>query len=1086
MGLLLTVVFIDVEASTELLTRRGDHDAMLAIDRVLGAARERIEAYEGREIKSLGDGLMLAFPAPRQAIAFSVAVQRALVGHRPRLRIGINTGEVNGAGNDLVGEAVSAAARIGDRAEGGEVLVSDVVRQLVGTMPGVQFGDRGRHRLRGFPQRCHLYRATGAEAAADAVPAFGRDRELDEIDWLLDGPAAGCGRVLVFEGEAGIGKTHLVNAARGRAAERGMSVVGGGADDLERDQPGRLLFAIGTELGIDLREGARGVPDAGTATIEALIEAIDERAAREPVVIVAEDLHWADELSLRGLTTLVRHTRSLATGVIATMRPTPRPAFLNTMLSRLDRDASREVRLDGLDAGALGALISSHYGAPPGRRLARWLESTAGNPLFVVELARCLDDDGVLHVADGWADTNVEQLPDGLRETIVRRLSALSSGCNELLRLASLLGGEFTLADLATIASRSVVSVAAELHEAADAGILEGFGDTLSFRHDLIREAVYDSILPAIRHDLHAAAARALALAGSPPARVARHFSLGARAGDADAATWLARAASDAAALEPGAAVDLFEQALEIAPDDWDGRNVTELALLEPLALCGRVDEATARATLLAGRADDPETQFAIRCSLAAVLASGGDLSGASVECGRAAGISDAPAAGVRILSCLAAGMRLLVGSDPEDAIAIADEALRLGDDDAHLLCVANQTLALAAGAQARFNDALGHARIASHSFNLSTMPRMGFLIPDLWEASFSAYVDQFDDAIRTYERLGRDAEKRGETILLVHTNLGAGVVHFLAGRWDDSVRDLESGLAVADETGAHAQLVATNGLLAIVALGRGDVAAAASHRAAGNAALANGLHLFGVDVLLWANARALEAGGDDAGALQILRELWQHTGWLRGLSQYQNFAPDLVRLAAVSGEHALAREVADATAALAEQSSVASARATALRCRGLADRDSDAFGAAIDVYRSTPRAVDLAACCEEAADLLGEVGRVDEAVALLDEAAGVHQEAGAVSYLARVDAKLRAHGRKRRRSRPAPAEFGWEALSPKEREVAELVAQGLSNPQIGERLYISRRTVESHISHAFQKLGVRNRVELAAFTAQR
>jgi DNA-binding CsgD family transcriptional regulator len=569
---------------------------------------------------------------------------------------------------------------------------------------------------------------------------------------------------------------------------------------------------------------------------------------------------------------------------------------------------------------------------------------------------------------------------------------------------------------------------------------------------------------------------------------VARHFSLGARNGDAEAATWLARAGADAATLEPTAAVDLLEQALRIAPDDWDGRDATELALLEPLALCGRIEDAQTRAMSLAQRTADPSTQFAIRRSLAAVLASGGDLTNASIQCAHAVATVGAPAADARILACLGAGLRLLLGNHANEAITTAEDALVVGaDDDMHLMCVAHQTLALAAGAQGRFNDAYDHARLASKRFNPRTMPRMGFLIPDLWEASFRAYVDELDEASRTYDRVGRDAEQRGETILLVHTNLGSGAIHFLAGRWDDSVRDIESGLAVADETGAHAQLVASYGLLAIIALGRGDRPEAESQLAAGNAALANGMHLFGVDILLWANAQALEAGNDALGALQVLSGLWQQTAPLRGLLQYQSIAPDLVRLARQCGEDALARDVADETEALASRSSVPSARAAALRCRGLADRNVEHLVGATELFRSTPRRAEFAACCEETAHLLGEAGRVDEAAALLDEAAVIHQDSGALNHLARVDAALRAYGRKRRRSRPAPVQFGWEALSPKEREVAQLVADGLSNPQIGERLYISRRTVETHVAHAFRKLGVTNRVELASIaTASR
>ncbi|MGI9052194.1 MAG: helix-turn-helix transcriptional regulator, partial [Ilumatobacteraceae bacterium] len=135
----------------------------------------------------------------------------------------------------------------------------------------------------------------------------------------------------------------------------------------------------------------------------------------------------------------------------------------------------------------------------------------------------------------------------------------------------------------------------------------------------------------------------------------------------------------------------------------------------------------------------------------------------------------------------------------------------------------------------------------------------------------------------------------------------------------------------------------------------------------------------------------------------------------------------------------------------------------------------------AVSTYRASPRQIELAAACEDAGGALLRVGRDSEAAALLDEAAAVHLSCGAIADLARVDAMLRAQGIRRRRRGPSIATHGWEALSPTERSVVDLVAQGMSNPKIGAHLYISRRTVETHVSHIFRKLDVANRAQLAA-----
>ena len=156
---LTTVVFVDLERSTELLDRVGDEAGAARVGAQLDRVRERVDPYGGVEVKALGDGLMLTFTSPRQAVGFALACQRALTGSAPKVRFGINTGEVLAVADDPLGGAVNAAARIADQAEGGEVLVSDVVRQLVGPAPAIRFQDRGRRRLKGFSDRVRLWTA---------------------------------------------------------------------------------------------------------------------------------------------------------------------------------------------------------------------------------------------------------------------------------------------------------------------------------------------------------------------------------------------------------------------------------------------------------------------------------------------------------------------------------------------------------------------------------------------------------------------------------------------------------------------------------------------------------------------------------------------------------------------------------------------------------------------------------------------------------------------------------------------------------------------------------------------------------------
>src|SRR5438067_3983034 len=162
----LTILFTDVEGSTAFRTRSGDvagNRVMADHDRLV---LEQVARHEGRHVKSLGDGCMAVFTSPRRAAECAVAVQRAARSSPLRVRIGLNVGEVTLVDDDVFGAAVNAAARIAAKAIGGQILVSDVVRQLLGSASGLELRDRGRVRLRGFPERWRLYEVLWDEGRA--------------------------------------------------------------------------------------------------------------------------------------------------------------------------------------------------------------------------------------------------------------------------------------------------------------------------------------------------------------------------------------------------------------------------------------------------------------------------------------------------------------------------------------------------------------------------------------------------------------------------------------------------------------------------------------------------------------------------------------------------------------------------------------------------------------------------------------------------------------------------------------------------------------------------------------------------------
>ena len=1077
---MLTVVFVDVVDSTGLLTSLGDARATAAIDRVLHTVRERLEPYGGREVKALGDGLMLTFESPRSAVAFSVAVQQRIGATRPQLRIGMNFGETTG-GDDPVGEAVNAAARIADRAKAGEVVVSDIVRQLAGSVPGTPFVDHGRARLKGFSGQWQLYRAVAGASSEASLPAFGRTGELDLVDQFVSAVGEGSGRILLLDGEAGIGKSHLARALIERATACGIRTVTAGADELEQDRPGRILDRIADVVGSANKVGAPdrdGVPeDAGYAIVERFTAMVDTLSAVQPVIIVVEDLHWGDPLSLRGLAALARRIGPLAVGIVATLRPTPRPPHVGQFLEVCAKAGAVQISLAGLEPAGMAQLAAASIGAAPGPELLARLEATAGNPLFVVELVRALDDADALRIEGGVAEIIAGDILPDLARTLARSISALPEATVQTLRLASLFGNRFALVDLATVAGRSVVEVAAALREAVDASFIVGRGDELAFRHDLLREAVYFDLPAAIRRDLHAAAARALAAAGAPAEQVARQYRLGARPGDVDAVEWLTRAATESLAVDTSNAAMLTERALALAPLDWPLRFQQEAMLVDLLAWSGRVDDGRHLADALLARALTADDRWLAHRALGCVLGTLGELTGAATQFEAAAAISDVGPIDSAVLQCAAAGMRVIAGT-ATDAEAVAQQFVE--SDDPAVRCWARHTIGIAAICDGRYDEALDAFSISRHLLDAHYVPPLGFLIPHVWVATAHYELDDLHQAEVAAMEARRRAERRGDAPLLIQALTATSGFGYITGRWQEAMVDVEAGMALGDEIGENVQAIWFEALAADIALGRGDRAAAEAYTTNGEALLASGTrHLFGVEHLLWTKAKMLEADGAGEAACELMLALWAQLAPLRGLIHWRGIGPDLVRLCRQHDRIDTAHAIADEHDELARRSTSACARATAHRARGLVEHDADMLIEAARQLRDTPRLVEFAATCEDAAATLVDHGRNKEAIELAAEAGRIYEAIGARGHLARTDAALTALGVKRLR-RATPASSGWESLTAKELEVVELIADGLSNPEIADRLFISRRTVETHLAHIFRKLTIGNRTHLA------
>jgi DNA-binding CsgD family transcriptional regulator len=425
----------------------------------------------------------------------------------------------------------------------------------------------------------------------------------------------------------------------------------------------------------------------------------------------------------------------------------------------------------------------------------------------------------------------------------------------------------------------------------------------------------------------------------------------------------------------------------------------------------------------------------------------------------------------------------LTYGDDPRAGVTAAGRALAIAErtGDAAMTVWALTALSVAVGRQGRFGEALAHARRAAA---LAADPRDTGSLP--LQPRFMLGLALIDcDLIEEARAAFREALEGefGSGWWLSDTLMADAQALFVIGQWEDALPGLIAGGQAAQQKG-HQMLVSQSlAYRAIIGTGTGD------HQAAGELAapIAESLQgdrlAYNAGILAFAVAGIKVAEDDRQGAYDLLLRCWRFDAERESRFYHRCLAPDLVRLALALGHRDVAADVADtvaAGAALAPE--VPTVRSLALRCRGLVDGDVEPLLEAVALARQTPLLIEHSGACEDAARLLAQAGRRDDAATLLAEALGRYEQAGADAWARRVRAQLRALGARigARGSRRRPA-LGWESLTPTEQAVAQLVAEGLANGAVAKRLYISPHTVNTHLRHAFAKLGVSNRVALAA-----
>ena len=325
-------------------------------------------------------------------------------------------------------------------------------------------------------------------------------------------------------------------------------------------------------------------------------------------------------------------------------------------------------------------------------------------------------------------------------------------------------------------------------------------------------------------------------------------------------------------------------------------------------------------------------------------------------------------------------------------------------------------------------------------------------------------------------------AESLGAAGVLGLFGDAAMVCYYYAGQWDDALVEAETASARSDENGLALATIQTGVLSGLIALHQGDVPRATALAAAQWARLDAGANNVGMLFLAQLEVLLAEQRGDLGGAAFWLRLVPDQARASGATGLLPTIGPDLVRILLAVGERDEAVAVIDELAVLDHDEASDVQRSLLLRMRGLIDGDPEPILAALELLRPGMRPLDFVLASDEAAALLAARGAAGDAAALLEQGLRIADDIGAGLHVPRLTAALRALGRRpgapARRARPVQ---GWDALTATEVKVARLVADGLANADIAACLYISKRTVETHVSHALAKLRVTGRAALAA-----
>ena len=952
----------------------------------------------------------------------------------------------------------------------------------------------------------------------------GRAEELSSLERALAELDEGRSAALLLVGEPGIGKTRLLAELGARADARGDLVLSGAASELEGDLPFSVFVDALDEYLRGLRPARFDALDADVRTElahlfpsltalagdrqvalqheryrshRAVRSLLEELGSIQPLVLVLDDLHWADSASIELLGALLRRPPAGKVLLALAMRRRPVPERLAGALERAWRaDVLTRIELGALSAEEARELLGEAVDRADAGEL--FVES-GGNPFYLEQLARSLNRAGDTPAVLDETSLETIGVPSTVAATLSEELALLSDDERRLLEGAAVAGDPFEPELAAAAAGMPEASAMGVIDELLRADLLRttDVPRRFRFRHPLVRRAVYEATAAGWRLGAHERCADALASRGAPAAARAHHVARSAREGDPSAAAVLREAGEEAVRLAPASAAHFFAEALRLLPAAAPPEERIELLLARARALTavGRFDDS--HSALLDALALVPEDANELRARVARACA-GVETNLGLQEQARdrlASALEQLPDQSSREAAVLMLELTLnaLWRTRHEEMHEAAERALnatrRLGDAPLTAAALAELALAESLIGEPDRADA-SRSESAALVDSLSDDDLAGHLEAAVWLAGVELYLDCYSEgeahAVRALA-VAR-ATGQGELLLLLVATLG-GLLR-QRGKVAESAELLDGGVEAARLLGNTHALVWTLLGRSAAALRTGDLelalataqesfdlsrdARSSFHSAEGAADLAaalleNGRPEQAVELLLGSaggEELVLIGGSPRARYLEVLARCWLALDRVaeakRAAAAAQGWA-SAVRLpmaAAWAGRAAAAVALHTGAAAEAAEQALASAAA------------ADGAGAPVEA----------AICRALAGRALAQAGERERAVAELQHAAHAFEECGALRYRDEAERELRKLGhRVHRRTRPGTADSpALESLTERELQLARLVVERKTNPEIASELFLSQKTVETHLRNIFRKIGVSSRVELA------